>query len=160
MELLELEAIKQLKYRYFRCLDSKQWGPLADTLTEDATAAYDNGKYSYAGRAAIMEFLEGSLGDHEIISMHMGHHPEISLTGEGEAQGTWYLEDYVIFQKMGFKLRGAGFYHDTYRKEDGVWKICKTGYVRTFEETLNLGEDGGPGAWKLTHYGDHLASES
>lgn len=152
-ELLEIEAIKQLKYKYFRCLDSKSWDELSQTLLHDTTAAYDSGKYSYEGKAAIIEFLSGSLGDPDIVSMHMGHHPEIRIGSDGTAEGTWYLEDYVIFTQAGLRLRGAGFYHDRYAKVDGQWKIRHTGYVRTFEEIQNTAD--GPG-WSLTHYGDHL----
>jgi hypothetical protein len=152
-ELLEIEAIKQLKYKYFRCLDTKCWDELAETLADDATAAYDSGKYAYDGKGAIMEFLSGSLGDRDIISLHMGHHPEIKLTGATDAEGTWYLEDYLIFAKADSRLRGAGFYRDRYTKTDGQWKIQHTGYVRTFEEIQNTAEGTG---WSLTHYGDHL----
>ena len=152
-ELLDLEAIKQLKYKYFRCLDSKLWDEIAETLTDDATAAYDNGKYAYEGKAAIVEFLSSSLGDPDIISLHMGHHPEIELTGESTAEATWYFEDRLIFAKANYRLRGAGFYRDQYVKVDGGWKIRHTGYVRTFEEVQNAAE--GPN-WSLTHYGDQL----
>lgn len=152
-DLFELEAIKQLKYKYFRCLDTKCWEEMAETLAEDATAAYDSGKYSYDGKSAIMEFLRGSLADPDVISLHMGHHPEITLTSATTAEGTWYLEDYLIFAKANARLRGAGFYRDRYTKVDGHWKIQHTGYVRTFEEVQNTAEATG---WSLTHYGDHL----
>jgi hypothetical protein len=152
-DLQAIETIKQLKYKYFRCLDSKRWAELAETFSENATASYDNGKYAFDGRAAILEFLSGSLGDRDVISMHMGHHPEIRITGTDTAAGTWYLEDYVIFVKADLRLRGAGFYSDEYVREDGNWRITHTGYVRTFEEVQNAAQ--GPG-WKLTHYGDHL----
>jgi len=34
-------------------------------------------------------------------------------------------------------IRGAAFYEDEYRKgDDGVWRIAKTGYQRTYEEML------------------------
>ena len=33
--LLEIEAIKRLKYKYFRCLDSKRWAELAECFVED-----------------------------------------------------------------------------------------------------------------------------
>ena len=152
--LLEIEAIKQLKYKYFRCLDSKRWEEMAETLVEDSTAAYDNGKYKYDGKPAILEFLSSSLNDPDIISLHQGHHPEIRLTSESTADGTWYLEDYLIFAKADMRLRGAGFYSDKYVKVDGEWKIHHTGYVRTFEEVQNAAD--GPSKWSLTHYGDHL----
>lgn len=133
-ELDDIEAIKQLKYRYFRFLDSKSWAELEDCFAENATSAYDGGKYSFEGRDAIMEFLRGSLGNDDIVSMHHGHHPEIQLIGDTTARGTWYLEDTVIFRHSASEVHGAGFYHDEYVKERGQWKIRSTGYVRTFEE--------------------------
>ena len=96
-KLEEIEAIKQLKYRYLRCLDSKDWDGLAETLTPDASCAYDSGKYAFEGRDAIMQFLKDALGSPTIVSRHHGHHPEIDLSGETSARGVWYLEDYVVF---------------------------------------------------------------
>jgi ketosteroid isomerase-like protein len=133
----DLEAIRQLKYRYFRALDCKDWDAVGDTLTVDATTAYDSGRYAYEGREAILEFLRGALGSKRMISMHHGHHPEIELTGEGSARGTWYLEDKVYFLDANTVLRGAAFYSDEYRKVGDEWKISATGYERTFEEIEN-----------------------
>lgn len=131
--LADLEAIKQLKYRYFRTLDTKCWDELADTLSPDATAAYDSGRYSFDGRDAILAFLRDALGSPRIVSMHQGHHPEIEVTGECTARGTWYLQDMVIFRDAGMVLQGAAFYTDEYVRIDGAWKIRSTGYERTFE---------------------------
>ena len=130
----DLEAIRQLKYRYFRALDCKDWDALGETLTKDATTAYDSGRYAFAGRDSILEFLRGALGSRRVISMHHGHHPEIEFTGEGSAVGTWYLEDKVLFLDANTVLRGAAFYRDEYVRIDGQWKIRSTGYERTFEE--------------------------
>ena len=139
-KLEEIEEIKQLKYRYFRCLDTKKWAELGETVTDDVHAAYDSGKYSYDGRDALLAFLEESLGDPSIVSRHQGHHPEIELLGEDRARGVWYLEDYVIFGGMNAELSGAGFYEDEYVKVGGAWKIRKTGYQRTYEQFC--GRDG------------------
>jgi hypothetical protein len=139
-QLEEIEAIKQLKYRYFRSLDSKRWAELADCLTADATAAYDDGKYSFQGRDEIMGFLEGALGRPTLITLHQGHHPEIEITSPTTAKGIWYLEDEVIDAKRNTTLRGAAFYHDEYVKQGGAWKIKSTGYTRTFEEVRDRSE--------------------
>jgi len=53
-DLHELEAIKRLKYKYMRCLDQKRWEEMAECFTEDATAAYSGGKYSFQGKKAIL----------------------------------------------------------------------------------------------------------
>ncbi len=48
MDLVELEEIRQLKYRYLRCVDLKLWDEIGDVFTEDASADY--GTPSAAGR--------------------------------------------------------------------------------------------------------------
>ena len=137
---MDFEAIRQLKYKYLRCLDTKQWDELAETFTADATAAYDSGRYAFEGRDAIMEFLRGALGSPKVVSMHHGHHPELELVEPGSARGRWYLEDMVIFTEANMVIRGAAFYEDEYIKVGGRWLIRHTGYVRTFEEMLGRGD--------------------
>jgi hypothetical protein len=146
--LLAIEAIKKLKYKYFRCLDGKRWAELAECFAPDATAAYDGGKYSFSGREAILGFLEKALGPATLITRHQGHHPEIELTGPTTATGIWYLTDEVIDAKRNTALRGAAFYRDAYVELDGAWKLQSTGYQRTFEEVWNRSE---LPSLKLTH---------
>jgi len=135
----DIEAIKRLKYKYLRTLDSKRWDELAECFTEDATTAYAEGKYSFRGREATMKFLKESLNP-TMISMHQCHHPEIELTSDTTAKGIWALQDYLIITQANMSLRGAGFYHDEYVKVNGEWKIKHTGYKRIFEEVWDRGE--------------------
>jgi hypothetical protein len=134
VDLDEIEAIRQLKYRYFRLLDTKPFTELGALLTEDATTSYQSGELSYQGRAAIVAFLQESLGDGDIVTMHNGHHPEITLTGPTSATGVWYLEDRVVVRAMDFEIVGTLLYDDRYVKVDGQWLIEHTGYERIFEE--------------------------
>lgn len=140
--LLEIERIKQLKYRYFRHLDLKEWDALATLFTEDASSAYGDGKYAFSGREEIMTFLRDALGRPTMLTAHHGHHPEIELTGPDTARGTWALWDQVIDVEHGFVIRGAAFYEDAYRKVDGEWRFERTGYRRTYEEMEPRPADG------------------
>jgi hypothetical protein len=133
-ELLELEALKRLKYRYLRCLDQKRWDEMAECFTEDATCSYGGGRYAFEGRDAILDFLRRSMGAPSFLSSHRVHHPELVLTGPASATGTWALEDTVIETRAGITIRGAAFYEDAYVKQDGGWRIRSTGYRRTYEE--------------------------
>jgi hypothetical protein len=133
-KLSDIEAIKHLKYAYFRLLDQKELGQLGELLTEDATSSYESGKYSHNGRAEIVSFLEGSLGNASIVHQHLGHHPEIILTSEDEAVGHWYLHDRVVVPGADFELGGTAIYSDRYQKRDGRWLISHTGYERIYEE--------------------------
>ncbi len=134
--LEDIEAIKQIKYRYLRCLDTKRWDEMAETFTEDATTTYSDGEYSFQGVDQIMKFLrESPLGkEGEFIGVHHCHHPEIELTGETRARGTWALYNYLLHKRSGTGLRLCAYYQDEYVKQDGCWKIKSTGYTRIFEE--------------------------
>ena len=134
MDLVEIEAIKRLKYKYLRCLDQKLWDEMAECFVENATSAYGGGKYSFEGRDAILEFLRDAMGADSFLSSHRVHHPEIDFSSETSASGIWALEDVVIDMKWAITIRGAAFYEDEYVKKDGVWKIRHTGYQRTYEE--------------------------
>jgi len=134
VNLDDVEAIKQVKYAYFRLLDLKQFEELGQLLTEDCTASYDDGKLSYDGREAIVTFLADSLTDPGMITQHHGHHPEITESGPDSATGIWYLVDRVIIPAVDLEIAGTAFYDDRYVRRDGRWLIAHTGYQRVFEE--------------------------
>jgi 3-phenylpropionate/cinnamic acid dioxygenase small subunit len=151
-QIQEIEAIKQLKYRYMRCIDQKLWDEMRECFTPDATTSYSGGKYAFEGIDAIMEFMTESMSRPSFLSSHRVHHPEIELTGDTTAAGRWALEDYVIDTQHDITIHGAAFYTDRYVKVDGAWKIQHTGYERTFEE---MGSRKGQG-WRVTQraFGD------
>ena len=130
----ELEAIRRLKYAYFRSIDLKQFDQLGLLLTEDATAAYEDAQTSLVGREAIVTWLTKALGGPEIVTEHHGHHPEIDVTSDTTATGSWYLQDRVIVPSADLEIGGTAFYSDRYTKTDGSWRIAHTGYKRVFEE--------------------------
>jgi SnoaL-like domain len=134
MDTAALEAIKRLKYAYFRTLDLKQFEALGALLTEDATSSYEDGKTVLEGREPIVRWLASVLGDPGIVTEHHGHHPEITFTSDTEAEGTWYLQDRVIVPLADVEISGTAFYADRYRLTDAGWLISHTGYQRVFEE--------------------------
>lgn len=132
----DITAIKALKYRYLRALDTKDWDTFADTLTEDVAGAY--GKLSFGDRDELVAFMRKNMSA-KMISEHRVDHPEIEIDG-GTATGRWYLQDRVIIPEYEFMLIGAAFYSDTYRRTDDGWRISGTGYERTYELTVPLKE--------------------
>jgi hypothetical protein len=140
VDLSALEDLRRLKYRYFRTLDLKLWDEFADCLTEDAVAEYGTKAQgespSLHGRAEIRAYMEKNLAN-SIITMHVAQHPEIDVDGD-TAAGSWGFEDTVIVPDFKVRIRGAGYYHDTYRREDGVWRIASTTYQRIYEAMESL----------------------
>lgn len=133
-DLVEIELIKQLKYKYLRVLDQHDFDAMREVLTEDCTARYSDGQYSFDGVEAIIAFLKESMGSETFLSSHACHHPEITLNGDGTASGIWKLEDRVIIGDFDMELHGAAFYYDGYVKTADGWRISSTGYRRVFEE--------------------------
>ena len=117
----DIEAIKQLKARYFRTMDTKDWAGMravfADDVVMDTT---DSGGGIVTGADEFMVFLEQVLAD--ATTVHHGHMPEIELTSPTTATGIWAMEDLILWPNGG-RLDGAGHYHETYELIDGAWKI-------------------------------------
>jgi hypothetical protein len=135
----DIEAIKQLKYRYFRLLDQKRFDDLEQLLLPECTVSYHNGRYGHPDRASTIKFLRDFMSSTQVMTLHQGHHPEITLLNDDEASGIWYLHDIVINLADNTKFEGNGFYEDRYRKVGGEWRISHTGYRRTFDLKQPLG---------------------
>jgi SnoaL-like domain len=141
MDLVALEEIRQVKYRYLRCVDLKLWDQIEDVLTRDASAAYGTHAVgrplNLNGREEIVGYLRKNLGP-EIITMHRCGQPEITVQGD-KATGTWSFEDTVIAMEHRVLIKGAAYYEDTYeRGADGKWRISHTGYQRVYETMSSL----------------------
>ena len=75
----DIEAIKQLKARYFRTMDTKDWDAMRLVFTDDVVVdTTASGGEMVSGADAFMEFLRGAIGDVETV--HHGHTPEIEVT--------------------------------------------------------------------------------
>ena len=133
-QLVDLELIKRLKYRYARCLDLKLFDEVGECFIPEATASYGGGAYTYEGRDAIVEFLRNSMGSTSMLTSHKMHHPEIDFTGADTATGMWALDDVVVLNDFNLTVRGAAFYTDEYVKAGAEWRIRHTGYKRVYEE--------------------------
>lgn len=126
-EILAVEAIKSLKARYFRTMDSKDWAGLSDCFTEDLVADFRDGPGTLIhGREEYMTMIADVLK--EATTVHHGHMPEINIESATSASGIWAMED--IVEMPGMKLQGWGHYHETYRKQAGHWRIASIRLTR------------------------------
>jgi hypothetical protein len=117
----DIEAIKQLKARYFRTMDVKDWGAMRQQFCDDIRMdSSESGGEVLSGADDCIAFLQSAIGD--VITVHHGHMPEIELTSATEARGIWSMEDMLRWPD-GRELHGYGHYHETYEKIDGCWRI-------------------------------------
>lgn len=128
-QLLSFQQIAQLKARYCRYVDTKQWDRLASLFTDDCRF---EGLGSAPHGADVATFVQGiSKRLAATISVHHVHQPELVLTSPTTATGVWAMEDFVEWQdgatvkeapgSKGF--RGYGHYEEQYRLEGEHWKI-------------------------------------
>lgn len=126
-DLVEIEAIKQLKARYFRLMDTREWQAWGEVFSEDARLRWgpepgDVMQGREAIVAGVRRALEGA------VTCHHGHMPEIELTGPASARGVWAMEDVIEGPRL--SLHGWGHYEESYVKQAGCWRIVSSHLTR------------------------------
>ncbi len=128
-DLAAVEEIKQLKARYFRLLDTQEWDTWGDVFAEDAVMDVsddtgDDESGLVRGRDRIVTAVSRALAGARTV--HHGHMPEIEIIDAQHAAGIWAMRDTVDFASAGEPprgLHGSGWYHETYERDDGTWRI-------------------------------------
>jgi len=124
----DIEAIKQLKGRYCRTMDTKDWPAMRQVFTDDVEMdTTDAGGGLMTGADDFMAFLSETLDG--VVTVHHCHMPEIDLTSATTAAGIWAMEDMLRWPD-GTELHGFGHYHETYAKVDGHWRIKRSKLTR------------------------------
>lgn len=145
--LMAIEEIKQLKGRYFRFMDCKDWDGLRTIFCDDATfdaraslsldgrgesgRSAESNNWVYRGGGVIVDFIKGAIGASRTV--HHGHCHEIEILSPDEASGVIAIED-QIWDEAGLKvtLHGCGHYHETYRRVGGQWRIHTSRITRLY----------------------------
>jgi ketosteroid isomerase-like protein len=130
--LEDIEAIKNLKARYWRSVDLQQWENLADCYTEDVV--FDDAHFGrMEGRSYIVKVLKRAMRN--IKTIHQGHNPEIEVLDDTTARGRWTLNDRVETPD-GVVMAGYGIYEDDYVKLGDSWKIRSSKLTYIFQENF------------------------
>jgi hypothetical protein len=126
----EIEAIKRLKARYFRLLDTKRWEDWRLQFCDDCV--FEGTTSLFADADA---FVGGVSRNHaRTRTVHHGHMPEIELTSPDSARGIWAMRDYVTWPsdeqpaflgvtEDAYGVKGYGYYEEEYRKGGDGWRI-------------------------------------
>jgi hypothetical protein len=140
MYLEDIERIRQLKYRYFRAIDTADIDLLRGVLAEDVHIDYQGGTYRWQvdGRETMLAAVAAAFNEHA-VACHTGHHPEIEVLTPMTARGIWYLTDVFINLRDKLVTTGSALYRDEYVKLADGWRIRSSTYHRVYEiqETLN-----------------------
>ena len=133
--LLEIEAIKQLKAKYCRYLDAKDWDAWRALFDDDFTSVIAGaGGRQTVGADAFVVYVRRTLGKPSQPTVHQVYAPEITLTSATTATGVWAFND-VVRLIPSVTLHGYGHYHETYEKSGGHWRV-KTSTVTRLREDI------------------------
>ncbi len=128
-----IEAIRALKGRYFRLIDTKQWEELRGVFCTDLKIVTPDAKVWMDGGDAYAASLKFGLTDS--VSCHQGLTGEIEILDAENAKAIWAMQDVISWTdkhpREGWKaILGRGHYHETYRREGGVWRIATLSLTR------------------------------
>lgn len=134
--LLEIESIKQLKARYCRHLDAKNWAAWRELFADDfVSEIVDTPGRVIVGADEFVAYTRQTLSKRSQPTVHHVHSPEIALTSETTARGIWALNDVVRLIPM-LTLRGYGHYEEQYEKADGQWRLTSSRLTRLREDVV------------------------
>jgi hypothetical protein len=135
--LQEIEAIKQLKARYCRYLDSKDWDAWRDLLADNFVSEIAGaGGRQTVGADNFVAYTRRTLGKPSQPTVHHVHAPEITLTSATTARGVWGMND-IVRVVPAVTLRGYGHYYETYEKSGDRWRIASSRLTRLRENIGN-----------------------
>jgi hypothetical protein len=137
--LTAMDAIRQLKARYFRGVDTGDGDLVKALLAEDCVLDYmgccTDPRSGIDYLPAMNVILHGrsswksdGMAKFGIVSVHQGHNVEIDIIDDSSASGIWSMTDRMWFPPGGAfaHLVGHGHYHESYVKVGGDWQIKTT----------------------------------
>lgn len=130
--LEDIEAIKQLKARYWFACDRRDAQGIRDSFANHDILV----DFGFIGQFTDLEvfiklFLEMT-DKPSHIDLHHGLAPEIEVVDSNNAKGRWRMQFQLIETETEVAQFMGGYYEDTYRKQSGDWKIATTKYTLTF----------------------------
>ncbi|MEU6200900.1 nuclear transport factor 2 family protein [Streptomyces sp. NPDC047061] len=138
--LEDIEALRQLKADYTWCLDHKLWDEWRRCFSSDFV--FETGET----RLPLDEFVSVvSKNLQPMTTSHQLHQFKVELTGADTARGVWWLRDHLVHPGNGSEFRGRAYYHETYLKEAGGWRISSSllEYVTSEGHAFTSGPENG-----------------
>lgn len=135
-KLAAIAEIKRIKACYFRGVDTADGELVRGILAEDCELDYRgccadpvSGTDYLPAFSFVLKGRESWSSDGlvkaGIVSVHQGHQSEIEIVSETSARAIWAMTD-RLFMREGSNfslLTGYGYYHETYTRAEGGWKI-------------------------------------
>ena len=124
-QILDIEAIKQLKARYCICVANEEWDTFFTLFTEDLEFITPSNDKVYTPRSEFYKMHKASLQDPKVWGVVRCFTPIITITGPETASGNWAMEDVHIYPGTDPHVghHGYGHYHEDYVRTADGWKF-------------------------------------
>ena len=130
--LMAAQEIRELKARYFECMDGKDWAGFRSVFAEDAIFDMRDGRGQnadpdavFTGADNIVAFVRQAIDP--LRTLHCGQAKRIDVLSPTSAQGLWLMEDRLEVPDGAAcpfrRMHGWGHYHETYECIGGQWRI-------------------------------------
>jgi hypothetical protein len=128
-ELRDVLAIQQLKARYVRMVDAKDWDGFRGVFADDFR--FESDDFVRDGGDAFVAWVSKTLPA-DSSTVHHVFPGETTITGPDTAEAVWPMEDYVRRTVKGelVAFHGLGHYHETYVRTPGGWRIATSRLTR------------------------------
>lgn len=143
-KLAAIEAIKQLKARYWRGVDDGDPALVRSILADDCELDYRGCAVDPVSGIDHMPWLNmvlsgrdswpddtGAIGS-KVVTVHQGNDPDITVESASFARGIWSFTD-RFFMPAGspiVRFTGWGRYYETYENKGDGWKLKTTRITR------------------------------
>lgn len=130
--LEDIEAIKQLKARYWFACDQRDATGIKDCFVSKDLLIDFGFIGQFTDIDVFLELFLSMTDKASHIDLHHGLAPEVSIDSDATASARWRMQFQLIETETQVAQFMGGYYEDSYRKEHGHWKIATTKYNLTF----------------------------
>lgn len=143
-DLVEIEAIRQLKMRYCLGLDSKDWALYRSCFADGArlgggVPGSDSGDPQLVGPDEWVASVAATVGT--VKTLHTVHGSIVEIIGPDSARGLWQ------YTQRGWGRTG-GYYTEEYLKANGAWKIASMRITPIFPNPGDDATECAPGSFE------------
>ena len=138
-EILAREEIRELRYRYCRATDARDFEAVEACFTPDVCIDYGPvGKFD--SRDALLNMMRGYAESNSIIGLHTALNPIIEFTSQSSATVSWVSQFSSHDPATGTSVKQSGTYTDQCVKTESGWKIKSAIYEMLFHNTQSSGQ--------------------
>jgi len=135
--LSDIEAIRKLRGRYWRCIREKLLDDLVDCFAEDVVVNWGFGMH-LQGKEALAKYYNETFATLHSMIVPQGHNPEIEITGETTATGRWLLDNPLVEASTKTAVRLGSICEEEYVKQKGEWKIGRQKIYHVYRELVKI----------------------